>query len=260
METEKITFQFGKNWESFLKTISEDQIRSALQDIEQWIGKENIAGKTVLDIGCGSGIHSLAFYMLGAKSIDSFDYDPFSVKTTKSLWEKYNKPANWNVFQGSILDSELIKRLNSYDIVYSWGVLHHTGEMWKAIDNAASLVKKGSYFWISIYAKGPNYLKQLHLKRKYNAASSIGKTWLEYNYIFKLMGWRLIHLKNPFNWNEKITRGMDTYHDIIDWLGGLPYEVASEDEIVQFCANRGFILKRIKVLGEGGCNIYVFSR
>lgn len=260
METEKITFQFGKNWESFLKTISEDQIRSALQDIEQWIGKENIVGKTVLDIGCGSGIHSMAFYLLGAKSIDSFDYDSFSVKTTKSLWEQNSKPAKWNVFQGSILETDFLNTLQKYDIVYSWGVLHHTGNIWKAIENAASRVNDNGIFWISIYAKGPNYLKHLQLKRNYNAASWIGKKWLEYIFIFKVMGWRLLHLKNPINWNERKTRGMDTYHDIVDWLGGLPYEVASEDEIIQFCAKQGLILKRIKVLGEGGCNIYVFRR
>jgi len=260
MDNQKITFYFGKNWEDFLKTISEDQIKSAIQDIEEWLGKDKIIGKSVLDIGCGSGIHSLAYYLLGAKSIDSFDFDPFSIKTTQSLWEKNNKPQNWKIFQGSILDTDLLNGLNHYDIVYSWGVLHHTGDLWKAIENAAYLVKPGGYFWISIYAKGPDYGKHLRLKRRYNAATPLGKRWMEFVFILKVMAWRSVHLQNPFAWNAKKSRGMDTYHDIVDWLGGLPYEVATEDEIVQFCRNRGLVLERIKVIGEGGCNIYVFRR
>lgn len=260
MSDEPVTFSFGKNWESFLETISGDQVKSAIQDIEEWIGKENVEGKTILDIGCGSGIHSLAFFLLGAKTIHSFDYDIISVKTTKKLWEQYNKPANWDIFQGSILDDEFIKKSRLYDIVYAWGVLHHTGDIWKAIGNAASLVREGGIFWISVYAKGPNYPKHLKLKKKYNAASPAGKKMLEYFFILKKMAKRVLNFQNPFGWNEKKTRGMDTYHDIVDWLGGLPYEVASENEILGFCAQRGFILDRIWANGEGGCSIYVFHR
>jgi len=260
MNEEKISFSFGKNWEDFSKTITDNEVKSAIQDIEEWIGKERIVDKTVLDIGCGSGIHSLAYFLLGAKSIDSFDFDSFSVKTTRSLWEKYNKPINWKVFPGSILDRAFLDQLPKYDIVYSWGVLHHTGEMWKAIENAAALVKPDGYFWISIYAKGPKYGEHLALKRKYNAASTLGKRWMELRFILRLMAGRFRCHQNPFAWNQKSTRGMDTYHDMIDWLGGLPYEVASEDEIEQFCKERGMVLERTKINGEGGCNIYFFKR
>lgn len=260
MRQEIITFSFGKNWESFISTVSDEQVRSALLDIEQWLGREKITGKTILDIGCGSGIHSLAFLMLGAERIDSFDYDISSVNATRSLWERNAKSERWNIFQGSILDTGFTGRLPAYDIVYAWGVLHHTGDMWSAINNAAALVRDGGYLWISIYVKGPRYSSHLQLKKRYNAASALGKWWMETVFIIKIMGWRALNLKNPFAWNEKKSRGMDTYHDIVDWLGGLPYEVASEDEVVRFCLERSFVLYRIKVIGEGGCNVYVFRK
>lgn len=256
MIQEKISFSFGENWKDFIKYISEEQIDAATKDILEWLGQEIIKNKKVIDIGSGSGINSLVFFKLGAEKVLSFDFDPHSVEATSLLWGAAGKPPNWNVFQGSILDKELIHQLGKFDIVYSWGVLHHTGEMWNAIASAASLVNEGGYFWITIYAKGPNYEKHLKLKRKYNAASHFKKRVMELIFFLPWAGYRAFHLQNPL----KLPRGMDTYHDIVDWLGGLPYEVASEDEIVQFCSKLGLNLQRIKVRKEGACNIYVFGR
>jgi SAM-dependent methyltransferase len=260
MDEMEITFSFGENWKNFLDTVSEEQIKSAIGDITEWVEENKISGKKILDIGSGSGIHSYAFYILGAEKVDSFDHDPNSVEATRILWKKSGEPENWSVFQGSILDESFVEMLSKYDIVYSWGVLHHTGNMWNAIANATSLVNKTGYFWISIYTKGPNYQTQLKLKRTYNSASAVKKRFMEYKFILYLMMDRMRSLKNPIKWNERKTRGMDTYHDIVDWLGGLPYEVASVDEIVNFCGALGFHLERVKSAQEGDCSIYLFKR
>lgn len=260
MEAPKVTFSFGQNWKDYLTTVSVDEIERAKDDIESWLGKDFILGKSVVDIGCGSGIHSLAFCLLGAASLVSFDFDKNSVDATMSLWRAESRPKQWNVSQGSILDKRFVENINcKFDIVYSWGVLHHTGAMWEAIGNALSLVKPGGIFWISLYAKGPRYTQDLSLKRQYNSASNLGKRWMIYKAIWKLMLRRIKRLQNPFKWNEKKVRGMNVYHDIIDWLGGLPYEVASENEVLSFCRKRGLVLEKIKVKGEGGCNVYLFS-
>jgi len=260
MKQNKLTFSFGKNWKDFLKTVDEEEISKAKYDIEEWLDINSLSGKTVLDIGSGSGIHSLAFYLFGAKLVYSFDFDINSVEATSSLWEKEGKPKNWIISQGSILDKEFLNTFSEkFDIVYSWGVLHHTGAMWEAIDNSIKLVKSGGKFWITLYAKGPRYPKDLALKKKYNSASPFGKRLMLFKKIGTRMLSRLRHFQNPFTWNEKKSRGMNVYHDFVDWLGGLPYEVASEDEVLKFCRKKGLILERIKVKSEGGCSIYVFS-
>jgi 2-polyprenyl-6-hydroxyphenyl methylase/3-demethylubiquinone-9 3-methyltransferase len=260
MEQSKITFSFGKNWKDYLKTVSKEEIDKAKYDIEEWLGTNFVSGKTVIDVGSGSGIHSLAFYLLGAKTICSFDFDKYSVEATKILWEKEGKPKNWIVSQGSILDKQFLKSFGQdFDIVYSWGALHHTGAMWEAVDNSINLVKSGGKLWISLYAEGPNYSKDLALKQRYNSASPLGKKGMIYKSIARIMLSRLRHFKNPFTWNEKISRGMNVYHNIVDWLGGLPYEVANEDEVLRVCRKKGLILERIKVKEEGAANIYVFS-
>jgi SAM-dependent methyltransferase len=259
MEQEEITFSFGENWRSFVDTISEGSISRAMSDIEDWLGQDAIAGKSVLDVGSGSGIHSLCFFKLGAKEILSLDVDPYSVESTRLLWEKAGRPANWTVTQGSILDRDFVDGLGKHEIVYSWGVLHHTGSMWEAIENTCTLVDSGGKLWIALYVKGPTYPEHLALKQSYNRASRLGKKVMVWKEIYKIMSERRQMGFNPFSWNRKHDRGMDVYHDLIDWLGGLPYEVASKEEVVKLCNARGFSLDRIFETGEQGNNIYLFS-
>lgn len=259
MNSENVTFSFGENWSDFVEGVSEADVARAALDIDEWLGKDTIRDKRVIDVGSGSGIHSLSFLKLGAKSIHSFDYDPKSVDATRKLHELAGRPSNWKVEHGSVLDADYVHSLGTFDIVYSWGVLHHTGAMWDAITNCVGLVAPGGRLWIALYAKGPRYEADMALKRKYNAASSFGKRFMVGKKVLRIMLGRAKHLKNPFTWNKKSERGMNIYHDLIDWLGGLPYETASEDEVVRFARQRGFVLERILPLPEGACSTYVFS-
>ena len=239
--------------------MSEDAVERARSDIEEWLGPAGVEGKTVLDIGCGSGVHSLCFHMLGAKEVVSLDVDPHSVETTKLLWERAGRPPSWKILHGSVLDQGFVNQLGKHEIVYSWGVLHHTGAMWQALENACARVGPGGRFWIALYVRGPKYPQHLRQKQRYNRASKLGKKVMVWKYILGLMRDRRRAGLDPFAWNERDGRGMDTYHDVIDWLGGLPYEVASREEVVEFCGGRGFVLERIKETPEGGNNIYLFS-
>ena len=258
---DKITFSFGENWMNYLIKIDDLAIEDSKSNLTHWLDKKDIIGKSIIDVGSGSGLSSLAFYRLGAGSILSFDFDENSVQATKTLWEKEGKPENWIVLHGSVLEiDKVVKNNSTFDIVYSWGVLHHTGSMMQAINNCLPLVRKNGKLWISLYQKGPKYQKHLNTKIKYNSASSIGKKLMIYNMIVKMMIIKIINFENPLRWNEKRLRGMNAYNDIIDWLGGLPYEVASEDEVLNICRKSGFILDRIKVAPEGGCSNYVFSK
>jgi SAM-dependent methyltransferase len=260
MRSEVITFSFGRNWRSFVDKVSPEAIDGARQDIEDWLGQESVTGKTVLDIGSGSGIHSLGFYRLGAKEILSIDVDPYSVEATRLLWQKAGSPSNWKVQPGSILDQDFIRSLGKHQIVYSWGVLHHTGSMWEAIENTCSLVEPGGRLWIAIYVKGPTYPEHLALKERYNRHSWLRKKIMVWRYIYHYcIGPRWRAGLSPFGWNTTDARGMNVYHDVIDWLGGLPYEVASKEEVVSSCKDRGFTLEKIFETGEQGNNIYLFS-
>lgn len=135
-------FEFGKNWQSFLNTLDDERIAIAEASLRERLG--DISGKTFLDVGSGSGLSSLAARRLGAK-VRSFDYDPHSVACTEELRRRYfPDDADWTVSAGSILDDDFVASLGRYDIVYAWGVLHHTGAMWRALENVGKLVAGGT--------------------------------------------------------------------------------------------------------------------
>jgi SAM-dependent methyltransferase len=259
-EKEKITFSFGANWQNLLKSIDENDFKRSKTDLERWFNNRvTIKGKDVIDIGSGSGMHSLMLYSMEPANLFSFDYDPNSVAATQSLHTKAGKPDNWKVEHGSVLDKEYMNKLIMYDLVYSWGVLHHTGNMWEAINSAANKVKNNGHFLLAIYQGVDTYQEDLDIKRKYNAASKLGKRWIEFSkYIYPLMRKRIKWGGNPFKWNEKYGRGMDVYHDIVDWLGGLPYEVASDEQIIKYLEPKGFTLIE-KDMVEA-CGTYLFVK
>jgi 2-polyprenyl-3-methyl-5-hydroxy-6-metoxy-1,4-benzoquinol methylase len=146
-----IRFSFGKNWSAFLETLNEERIVEAESSLKSMLGVSTLAGKSFLDIGSGSGLFSLAAKRLGA-TVHSFDYDADSVACTETLKTRYFPgDLSWTVEQGSILDLKFLERFSPHDVVYSWGVLHHTGQMWNALEQAASLVKPGGALFIALY-------------------------------------------------------------------------------------------------------------
>jgi 2-polyprenyl-6-hydroxyphenyl methylase/3-demethylubiquinone-9 3-methyltransferase len=263
-------FEFGKNWSRFLTTLDDQRIAEAERAITGMLELPDLTGKRFLDIGSGSGLSSLAARRLGA-SVHSFDYDPHSVACTTELRRRYfPQDDSWKVEEGSALDADYVRSLGEFDIVYSWGVLHHTGEMWKALENAQIPVAAGGKLLLAIYNDtGSQAARWRWIKKTYNQLPRLMKTPFAIAVSAPEEAKSLIRSvvkgrpgEYVRTWTQyKQVRGMSHWHDLIDWVGGYPYEVAKPEEIFDFYRARGFTLTKLKCGAVGlGCNEFVFQK
>ena len=261
-----LRFAFGRNWKSFLATLDEHRIAEARKRLCESLGRDELQGVRVLDVGSGSGLSSLVMHQLGAEVV-SFDYDMDSVACTEELRRRYAPDAtNWQVMQGSALDPAFMAGLGQFDLVYSWGVLHHTGAMWPALELTAQRIATGGTLLLALY-NDQGWRSRAWRRIKHLYCTSTSGRWLAGVVFYPLfalyaLALDLRHLKMPGDharrYREK--RGMSLFHDWRDWLGGYPFEVAKPEEVVSRLAASGFELQRQTLTRGLGCNEFVFRK
>ncbi len=258
-------FEFGKNWQRYrVASFDQAKLEAAKASVVKMLG--DLRGRSFLDVGSGSGLFSLAAAQLGA-IVRSFDYDPDSVECARLLKQCFApEKSDWLIEQGSVLDACFLRSLPQFDVVYAWGVLHHTGDMWAALDKVIGLVKPTGQLWLAIYNDQgeATYVWKL-VKRIYNRGR-IGKALvlgLGVPFLtIRTMLADLVRRRKPLSrYREQGGRGMAAFTDTIDWLGGWPFEVAKPEQIFDFYNQRGFTLRTLRTCaGRAGCNEFLFAK
>lgn len=261
-------YAFGENWRRFLQGLGPEQIAQAEHDLQAMLAAPDLRGLSFLDIGSGSGLSSLAARRLGAR-VTSFDYDAQSVACTRQLRAQYfADDPQWTVTEGSVLDRAYLESLGKFDIVYAWGVLHHTGALWQALDYATLPVADGGRLFVAIYNHQPLWTPvHTALKRAYVAAprplaAALAGLLVAF-YAARGLVKDLVLLRNPLKryTDYRQSRGMSWWHDCLDWIGGYPFETATPEAVCHFLFERGFSLERMMTCGGGmGCNQFVLRR
>jgi 2-polyprenyl-6-hydroxyphenyl methylase/3-demethylubiquinone-9 3-methyltransferase len=196
---------------------------------------------------------------LGARPVLGIDADSVSVKTSKENAQRWLDDLGQVSFsEASVLDGQQMASFGTFDVVYSWGVLHHTGNMQNAIEIAARSVKPSGQMMIAIYNQHWTSPIWKAIKWLYNYSGTVGQrvlTSLLLPVIF-FAKW-LVTGKNP----RRMRRGMDFKHNIIDWVGGYPYEYASVGQIKKTLEGLGFRVIKIKPANvPTGCNEFIAQR
>ena len=239
-------FKFGENWRSFADTLSERSIAEAEHGLTRLFPQGELQGRRFLDVGCGSGLHMLAAQRLGAAQVVGIDLDAVSVETAQGLLSTHAKSGTFSVEVRSVFDLDP-QRDGVYDIVYSWGVLHHTGDMWIAIRKAAAMVGPGGHLALALYRRTP-LCGFWRAEKKIYATSpqfvqQIVRTLYKAIYLCGLMATG----RNPAEYirNYVSARGMDWSHDVHDWLGGYPYELVQPAQLIVYMQELGFSIERV---------------
>lgn len=272
LKTQDSHFAFGKNWAEYAEKIGEADIKEAVDGLSRLLGNERLDGKRFLDIGCGSGIHSLAALLLGAAEVVALDIDPDSVATTRAFLDRHFPEGNFKVEQRSVFDLEL-KELGRFEVVYSWGVLHHTGDLHRALQSAAFLVADSGILVFALYRK--TWMCWLWKVEKRWYAHNLPKVQSLARSIY-ILAFRIGLLLTGRNFDKyvqqyQMNRGMDFYHDVHDWMGGWPYESISPERVRRLMHGLGFyeirsfisggrLLGRYSGIFGSGCDEYVYHR
>ncbi len=252
-------FDFGTNWQAFSeRRASPERLAAAKGSLQSLLQRETLKGFSFLDIGCGSGLFSIAAYELGAARVVGIDINPGCVVVSSQNRDRLASKAPILFQQTSVLHPEALKSLGEFDIVYAWGSLHHTGAMWDAIINVSQQVSPAGTLVMAIYNKHITSPAWTWIKRLYNYLPSFGKCLMAIFFSGVIYGAKfLVTRRNPL---EK-ERGMDFWYDVIDWIGGYPYEYATPEEIERFVTARGFVLSRcVAARVPTGCNEFVFRK
>jgi 2-polyprenyl-6-hydroxyphenyl methylase/3-demethylubiquinone-9 3-methyltransferase len=239
-------FRFGKNWQSFLHTVSNQSIREAERGLQRLFPNGELNGRRFFDIGCGSGLSMLAASRLGAASVRGIDIDPECVAAARSLLSKYLPEGKWIISESSVFDL-LPEHDGTYDIVYSWGVLHHTGDVWAALTKAAAMVGQNGLMATALYRKTPCCSLWTSEKKMYARLPRAFQWIIRSLYKAAYVSGLVMTGRNPATYinNYKSSRGMDWSHDIHDWLGGYPYESVEPSKVISHLEALGFSAKLI---------------
>lgn len=256
-------FAFGRNWQSYASIVDERRIERAAHGLRRLMPEPFLVGKSFLDIGCGSGLHACAATRLGIARLFATDIDPDSVAAARGVIGRFGAAIEHRIEPLSVFDMTPASH-GTFDVVYSWGVLHHTGDLRAALARSAALVSAGGHLVVAIY--GSTVLDRFWVREKRWYSGASPRAQAVTRVLFDLARGAPALRDGAGGTARDLDRGMDLWHDLHDWLGGYPYETMSPHEVDDALQSAGLRARAVHahprsigVFGAG-CNEYVYVK
>jgi ubiquinone/menaquinone biosynthesis C-methylase UbiE len=126
------------------RVLTEESRQLLTRRIPERVIDEEIVGRSVLDLGCGSGRYAVALAGLGAKSVTAVDFQAKSFKRAEEYCQKHDLPVRF--IEANILQLPLADR--AFDFVFSNGVLHHTRSWQAAFDEFVRVMRRSGFLFL----------------------------------------------------------------------------------------------------------------
>ncbi|MFQ6107920.1 MAG: class I SAM-dependent methyltransferase [Candidatus Aminicenantales bacterium] len=197
---------------------------------------EEVLNKSVLDAGCGTGVFSIIFARMGALSVVGIDI-------SKRSLERAQRQADQLGLQNATFQKVNMLRLPftdaCFDIVWSWGSVHHTADPFGCLAELIRVLKPGGSLLVAVYRR--TGLTFLHETLRKGLIRLPSKYWIPFSRFLSLVAAPGISL---FKKRDKSRKGEKLEQLLFDWFFVPIRHSYLPEEIKSFLVKRGLVIKK----------------
>jgi len=209
---------------------------SCCEHVELFFSDAEIEGKRILDAGCGMGVFSVVFGKKGAARVIGIDLSEEGVRRAQRAASHFNL-SNVEFREGNIL--RLPYPDGSFDIVWSWGTLHHTAEPLKALEELIRVLKNGGTLFVTLYRS--TKLSFLHEGIRKTLRLAHRRMW---PLLAKLIALALFPATLFLKRRKKARAGENLSDLVLDWYFNPVRHYYRPGEIRQLLEQEGLIIEK----------------
>jgi ubiquinone/menaquinone biosynthesis C-methylase UbiE len=231
MDKEKVGRFYDVVWTEYLPEYDETEKHWKI-----FFTSEEVAGRSVLDAGCGTGIFSIIFANQGAGRVTGIDISEGSLGTARGLKEKFGLDSA-EFMKQDMLDLPFADA--SFDIVWAWGTVHHTTDPFQAIDQLIRVLKPGGALLLAVYTR--TRLTFIHEIIRKTLVRTPRRSW---TCLSKVMALFLAPVVLFFKKREKSRKGEKLEELILDWYFVPIRHYYRPEEIRKYLEDKGFAIEK----------------
>ena len=184
-------------------------------------------GKKVLEVGCGIGTDTMNFARAGA-SVTAVDLSDESLKLAKRRAKVLGLEEKISFYQANAEELSSSVAVEPYDLVYSFGVIHHTPNPRNVVSQIKSYMKSSSELRMMVYAK--NSWKNIMIEAGFDQPEAQSGCPVAFTFTPEeardlLEGFHVVEIKQDHIFPFVIEKYIQYEYEIVPWFAAMPQEM-----------------------------------